>query len=730
MADDLETETVEGDQNPSSPPPAESDDNNVDPKVTAFIKQWTSRIKAAKKHYEKAFEQMDECMQLAKDGASKKWATNKDNYIVPILNRLTNQSVAQLYARDPTAYSKRKKRRMFKVWDGTQASLSEAQGMLKATIQQNAQAAQQAIAAGQPAPPPQLPDPNAMAIIQDAETVKTYNLMMDGLADTLTILQQHFFTESVAMYKQQFKALVRRAKICGVGYVKLCFQRQLEKQPDITAKISDATEQLMMLERLQAEAKEPDFDKDGADAEQLKTLLADLQSQEYLVVNEGPVYAFPKSKAIIIDPACKQLKTLVGASWTAEEFDKTPDEIQEDYGIDIKGQYTEYKSDTEANWDRWSDESGKMERVAPAKVWRVMNRKTGQEFTICEGYKDYLKPPAPPVVKIPRFFDIFPLVFNEIESDDDLYPPSDVWLARHLQDEYNRSRQGLREHRMQNRPGYIAPNGAFDEGDLNKLESHPSGAIITLNGLAPGSDIRQQLMAKPVMEIVPEQYDVKEIYSDILLVTGDQQANVGPTTNATATESSIAEQSRGVGLSDNVDDIDDLLGELTQSTGIVMLQNLTLQTVQEIVGPGAVWPQIPQTREEYAEEVILDVKAGSMGRPNAAAELQKLQQAMSVIMQMPNINPIPLEQKYMDLLDIDAEDSIVEGLPSMQAMNQIASSPPPPPPPQGAGQPPAQAPAAQGLQGGNNAPRPPGLTPGPLAAHPVPVPGGLKATGA
>ena len=42
------------------------------------------------------------------------------------------------------------------------------------------------------------------------------------------------------------------------------------------------------------------------------------------------------------------------------------------------------------------------------------------------------------------FFNIFPLVFNEIENDEEIYPLSDVWIARHMQFEYNRSREGLR----------------------------------------------------------------------------------------------------------------------------------------------------------------------------------------------------------------------------------------------------------------------------------------------
>ena len=293
----------------------------------------------------------------------------------------------------------------------------------------------------------------------------------------------------------------------------------------------------------------------------------------------------------------------------------------------------------------------------------------------------------------------------------------------------------MREHRLQNRPGYIAGMGTFEEKDLDKLQSHPSGAIIIIGGqLTSGDKIGDKLQAKPVMQIDPKQYEVDSIWQDILRVTGDQQADAGPTTTATATESSIAEQGRTVGLSDSVDDIDDLLSLLAQSTGQLMLTELSKQTVMEIVGPGAVWPDAPETREDIAEEISLDIRAGSSGRPNKAIDMQNLQGAMPIIMQIPGINPVPFGQKILDIFDIDAEDGMVEGLPSMAAVNAMASHPPPPPgaapppgaPPQQAPHPmpppqagPPNAPNMQGPQGIHNAPKPPGVTPPP---HPTPLP--------
>lgn len=658
----------------------ETDKPATDPAVEARVKQWTKRIKTAREHWHKtAFKRMKTCMQLAKDGADKAWVDN-DQYVVPIINRHINQAVSQLYAKNPKSYTQRKQRRMFTVWDGELASLQEAAMLL-----------QQSAATG-------MPDQNAMAVLQDALAVKQYNIMMNGLADTLTLLHNHYFTDKTAQYKQQFKSLVRRTKVCGVGYVKLGFQRILESDPEVAVHIQNTTTQIETLQRLMEEATREDIDADSAELHELTTMLHDLQSQEMLIVQEGPVYTFPKATSVIIDPNCRHLKTLTGADWIAEEIDMTPERIEEVFKVDVGKDYEPYKNDDTAARREWGN--GDKPECEPAKVWLVQDRKTGQEFAICDGFKDFLKPPMPPEVKISRFFTIFPLVFNEIEDEDEIFPPSDVWNARHIQKEYNRSRDSLRAHRIANRPAYVAPRGAFEEDDLHKLQDHEDSEIILVNQLSPGEKIEDKIQRKPVVPLDPALYEVEQNYNDLQRTVGSQQANLGGTSGDTATESSIAEQSRTVALSDNIDDIDDLLSLLAHSTGELMLNELDISTVQRIVGPGAVWPQDPETRAEVVEDISLDIRAGSTGRPNQAAEVAKLERAMPVVIQLPNVNPVPITQKYLDLLEVDAEDAIVEGLPSIVAMNAMMKPAGAPPSPTN------KDPNAQGGHGGDNGEKP------------------------
>lgn len=664
----------------------------IDEATKQFVTEWTSRIVNAREYWQPTFKRMRKCMKIAKFGDTEEW-TGKDEdwgkYVVPIVKRHINQAVAQLYAKNPKTFAERKKRRMSTVWDGDMQTLNDA--MMRQQV------AADAASQGMTVPA----DPMADAIIQDAQSVQQYIKMMDGLTDTLNILDEYFMNEQAAGYKQQFKALTRRIKVCGIGYVTLNYQRLLRKQPDVAGKIQDTSDQIARVEQLLREASRDTLEDDSAKLEELRLSLAELQSKEYVIAREGPVHGFPRSTAIILDPCVQHVKTLSGCNWYAEERELTPEDIEEEFKVDVRSDFKRYSPSGDGK-PKWSDKQGKAVKSDLARVWRIQDKRSGLEFTICEGYPGYLKAPACPDVKIERFFNLFVGVFNECEDEDEQIPPSDVWDTRHTQRQMNEARQGLAEHRRQNKPGTCGPTAALTENDLKKLSTRVSGDHIEIAGLAQDEDIRKKIMPIPTVPIDAALYDVDPIYGDMLRTVGSQAATQGTTTGDTATESAIANAAREVSDASAIDDLDDLLSDLAKSRGQLMLLELSKDTVIEIVGPGAVWPDMPQTREDIAKDLVLDIKAGSSGRPNKAAKIANMERAMPTLVQIPGVNPTPVGEEYLQLLEIDTEKAMVEGLPSIVAQNAMAAKPTPQP---GTGDP-SSDPGAQGGKGADNAPKP------------------------
>lgn len=668
----------------------------------ALVKQWQSNVTADKKWFENQFKRVREDIEYARLGGDKAWVEAKQ-YTVPIITQHIAKAVATLYAKNPKAQAKPRRKLLFKLWDGkpesAQMALTSAMGdpMM-----------------GTP------PDPNALAIVAEIQQAKTYTEMVERMGKTLELLWDYYTGEAFPGFKQSMKKLVRRAKVCGVAYTKLSYQRVLEEDPDTAEKIADCTQEIANLERLMADSADGLLPPDSPDIEQLRLSLTQLQARQYLIVREGPTFDWPKTCDIIPHRNCTDLNGFLNADYITHEFEMDAETIQRIYKVDVKGaavsRIVPEQPAAAASHDSSKQYGGQGEANVKQKfrVWEIHDKAHGQELTICEGYADFLREPAEPVCKVEGFWRIFALTFNDVEACEDIIPLSDVYYLRHPQDEYNRSRQGIREHRQQNRPKYFTRAGALQEDEKAKLASHASGAVIELASISADMTIDKVIQAYQPVSIDPNQYEVSSILQDVLVGVGTQEANLGPTGGDSATEVSVAEQGRQTSNASNVDDLDTHLSNLARAFGQIALEHVNEETVVEIVGPGAIWPSL--NPEMAQKELMLDIRAGSSGRPNQANELANMERGIQYLLQIPGISPTVLGRRYGDLLNMDIDEMIVEGMPSIQAINAMAAK---------AAAAPAGGPNDPGAQGGNGADNGQRTTGGPPGGQPaMPPPGG------
>ena len=581
-------------------------------------------------------------------------------------------------------------------------------------------------------PPTPMPAPeelmNAQAVIADAQSVKQQMEQLTKIGKTLELLYNYEISEQQQNFKSMMKMTVRRAATSGVGWTRIGFQRIMGKSPDRDSRLADMQNQLDIVRRISADIADGELQSESASAEQMRLTLESIQSEGDVVLREGLHLTWPKPTAVIVDPRCIQLRNFLGADWAAEEYILTVNEIKETYNVDVGKDHTSYsRTDTgtdyekaRATWQSSTSSSGDNPHVDEGDtdnclVWELFNKRDGLVYVICDGYPDFLKEPGAPDVYTDRFWPWFLTAFNEV--DGRVYPIADVDLIRPMQRELNRSRQGLREHRFANRPKMAFAEGVLSEDDIAALKSHPVNAVIAIAGLQPGQDINQVLQAIRGVPVDPNLYEVNPIFEDLMRAVGQQEANLGGTSGATATETSIAEASKGSALSSSIDDIDDTLSAMAHAAGQILLLNMSEEMVKEIVGPGAMWPVL--TKADVAKEIYLEVEAGSSGRPNQAQEMQNFERLAPILMQIPGIKPQFLAKEAIKRMDdkVDVDEAIAEGIPSVTSMN--AGKTP--------GLPGQGDPNAQGPQGANNAPAPPQPMPdSPTPSTPPPaLPGGM-----
>lgn len=660
----------------------------------ALVTKWQGTITLAKTHWKDDFERMQNDQSFLR-GAQWDGKENPDKYTANVIQRHIGQRVAALYAKNPTVVVRKRKTLDFKEWDGTSDALQTLQ-----------MAVETAATAGMPLPP------QALSLIADISQGVSRKKMLEKISDTLQIIYDYTLNQQLPPFKLQMKQLIRRVCTTGIGYVKLGFTRVMERSPEDTERVNGLTEQISVMQRIMADQVDGEINEGAAELEQLRLQLSDYQSREEEIAREGVSFDFPSSTSIIIDPACRHLRTFIGARWIAEEFILSVADVKEIYGVDLGSSATATSYSTGESTGipglkekiRAAANGGeeKKRRVEGICVWVVWDKTTGQTFAIAEGHSDFLVEPKAPDIFLSRFWPIFPLTFNESEDEDGLFPRSDVHLLRPIQLEINRCREGLRQHRVANRPGTAVAAGQFDETDIALLKTRPPNAVVTLNALPPGGDIDKLLQPLRGAPIDPALYDTSAMFEDIMRVIGQSDAGVGAAqAGVTATGDSIAEQNRTVSLASNVDDLDDMLVELSRSAGQILLTNLTQETAMKIAGPGAVWPTL--SGQEIAEELLLEIEAGSSGRPNKATEIANMERLAPILLQIPGVRPDWLLKQIVTRLDdkLDVQEIIAAGLPAIivqNAMTKVMQAGAP-------GGPTSNIPGEQGGEGGDNAPK-------------------------
>ena len=552
-------------------------------------------------------------------------------------------------------------------------------------------------------PAPMPVDPAAMmqaqALLQDYQEGMAQRQMMERVGRTMELLWDYFIAEPTPNIKIQMKAWVRRAITCGVAYAKLRYQQVMDMAPDNASSYADLSAQLAAIERLRARVADPEMaQRCEYESEQLRQAMMALQEQQQVVLREGPLLDFPRSWNVIPDPGTRSLRGWIGAGWVSEEFCLPAARVQEIYGIDLADA---------ANYAHARDMRPTItmrEDVPFIRFWESYDLTTRRVYTHGEGWPMYFRDPHVPTVEVEQFYPHHALTLNDIEHEKRLFPPSDIELIRPSQQEYNRTGEARRQHRIANRPLYVSPNSAFDQEDKKNLTAYDDHDVIILNNLKEGQSARELLQPVEKVPIDPNVYEVETLYADIQRATGSQEANLGGVSGASATEVSVAEGSRLSDVGSDADGLDEVLSDIARDFGAVCLRRLPAETVTKIAGRGAVWPTL--TADEIVEEVYLTVEAGSSGRPNRERDLANLERAMPYIIQIPGIKPEPLGKYALRILDdrLDLTDWIDPALPSITSMNRG-------PGPVGGPADPMQ----QGPEGGANAPnpqqRPPGAQP-------------------
>lgn len=679
----------------------------------ALVLQVQKTIRQDKEHHKKAFEAMREDMFVARHGRTK--AYDPLWYKANLAGRHVKQKTAQLYAKNPKAVARRRETLDFIVWDEDPQSLQIAM--------QTIQMAAAALPAAQPTMDPvtgavvtpEIPQEiiqafeAAQATVADFQQGMQRRTTIQKIGKTLEILFSQAMREQKPVdFKTGAKQLVRRACTAGVGYIELGFQREYGPPPVAAQQLADFRTRLAHLRVLTEKIgdDEQHVMPDDPEIAELEHAIAELQKQPEIVLREGLIVDFPQATRVIPDKLCRSLVGFIGARHLTIEYLYTCDQVKEIFGVDLGKDYTGYNAsgksgESEPNAamvepDETTSYSPNAKGSGLVLVWKHYDKPSGLVYYTADGHKKWLRAPAGPDVFVEDYWPVYALTFNEVESEEELFPPSDVRLMLDQQMDYNRARQGMREHRKAARPRWGYARGSLEDEDIEGLKKLEAFEAVALN-LPTGAKLGDILDVVPVPGVDPNLYETGQIFTDIQLVNGMGEAQMGATAQATATESAIAAGATKSSDDSSIDDLDSFLTVVARASGQILQKEMSEEQVKMIVGPGAVWPQ--QTLSEIAGELFLEVEAGSTGKPNQMVEIRNWKEMLPFLIQLPGINPMWLARETVRRLDDNADltEATSANAPSIMAQNKLQQM--------STGDP-ASDPNAQGDEGGDNAAKP------------------------
>lgn len=425
--------------------------------------------------------------------------------------------------------------------------------------------------------------------------------------------------------------------------------------------------------------------------EQLRGLLESVQASQQngdmTNVQERLEFDFPSCDSIIVDPKCRCLKGFIGAEWIAQQFIMPLEHANAYFELRGTDQITvgrDFIQYTDEGLEKTTPNTTDPAPPDPSKTpmgcfWEIFDLTTKEHFFICDGWPKYVQAPEPVAPSTNRFWPIFALTFNDIVvvpgQKVHIYPPSDVQILKQIQKESNRMGNELKEHREINRPFFWALKGIISPEDQEKLANHKTGEFIELSRPLSGPN-GQDMPAENAMgvwegaPIDRNMYDRTPLQQDMGVVIGSNQVvSQGQIRHVAATPAVIQEQARMSGVSSNVDDLDDLLSELAEAGGEMILRVFSPQTIMRIVGPGASMPDMD--REDYLNSVYLTIVAASSGRPNKAVDIQNAMQLGPLMIQA-GANPWGLIQYFAKVLDANLDPT------EFAPVSPVAPNPPTP----------------------------------------------------
>lgn len=476
-------------------------------------------------------------------------------------------------------------------------------------------------------------------------------------------------------YKTQFRLAAKDFLIVGHGWVKVGWKFVEEEQP-----LTD-DEQAAEYEARRAEldafaAENPEA---AADLPSDEDILAGAVTTKTVVVEDAPFVERVSPHDVYVSHRATDPSNL---DWIAQRIIRPLGEAKGDERYKPSAR-KRLESDAARSGRELAEESDQeSDGVDRVTLWEWYDLRSRTMCVFADGADEFLIDPEP----MPYHFGHPFVMLRNYDVPDTFYPMGDLESLEGPQQELNKTRSQMMNHRKKYGRKYLFRERAFGEDGRAALQSQRDNVMVPV--IDENTPLQDIVIPMPITPLSADVYNYSEItQNDIDTISGVSEYARGatPEIRRTATEAAIIQDASNARAADKLAVVEASISEVARRVVQLAQQFLTGEHAGRITGPDgqAIW--FPFNADDIEGEFDFSVEAGST-QPNN--ETFRRQQAIEML------NAIgPFIGFTIDELEI-TRHVLQDGF-GIKSPEKFLKQPPPPPPLEGEAAPPEEG-APQG----------------------------------
>jgi|TARA_R110002020_G_scaffold25087_6_gene81684 hypothetical protein len=423
-------------------------------------------------------------------------------------------------------------------------------------------------------------------------------------------------------YRKPFRRAVKDFLIIGHAWVKVGWKFVEEERQLASYEIDD--EVARSIQEIDEFAMEnPAF---AGDLPSDNDVISSIPTSEMVVLEDQPFVERISPFDMFVDP---EATCLDDAKWIAQRIVRPLSEVKKDKRF--KGSVRrnlQADSGLKVRWENDTERDDYADHVDRVTLYEFYDLESNTISVCAHEADDYLLDPTP----MPYAFGHPFVMMRNYDIPDIFYPMGDLDQIESLQEELNKTRTQMTNHRKRYARKYLYHERSFGPEGREALESDDDGRFVPV--IDENRDLNSVVTPLPQVPLAPEIYQQSGIIEqDINTVSGVSEYSRGqmPEVRRTATEASIIADAGNARSADKLATVEIVIGDVARRILQLMQQYMTAPQMVRIQGRDAEQYYVAYTRDDILGEYDFSVEGGSTQPLNETARRQQAISLMNAV---------------------------------------------------------------------------------------------------